>query len=221
MAVGRTRFDAKLDEVRQSIIAMGGACEEMLSDSLRALINQDLSLVETILRKDDEVDALERTIVQESLYLLALQQPVMATDLRFVSMAMKATTDIERIGDHCVNIAKTARRMSADNILFVPLVDIERLGQIAIRMLHDTVTAFVQHDVEKAREIIENDDEADVLYREFQRELRTVLQSDEAGTPAVRASYLLFIAHYLERICDHCVGIAEWILFAETGESAI
>jgi len=105
MAAGRTRFDTKLRSAAE-YHRDGGACEEMLRDAITALTQQDLALVETVLRRDDEVDTLERTIVQESLYLLALQQPVVASDLRFVSMAMKATTDIERIGDHCVNIAR-------------------------------------------------------------------------------------------------------------------
>ncbi len=219
-ATGRTRFDLRMDGVRESLVAMGGTCEEMLRDALTALVQQDLALVKDVLRRDDEVDAFEQSIEKQSLSLLTLQQPVLARDLRFVSMALKATTDIERIGDHCVNIAKTARRMNQDHIVFEALVDIERLGQIAITMLHDTIDAFVRNDEEKAREVVQHDDEADVLYGEFQRELRTMMLSGEPGAPILRASYLLFVAHYLERICDHCVGIAEWVIFAETGEKS-
>jgi phosphate transport system protein len=216
----RQRFDALLEEVRQSLIAMGATCEVMLRDAITALTEQNLPLIDTVLHSDDEVDRLEQQVEEAAIYLLAIQQPVVARDLRFVSMALKAGGKIERIGDHCLNIAKTARRMTADKVIFQPVVDIPRFGNVASMMLHDMVNALVRSDAALARRVIAMDDEADVLYQEMQRELRQQILADgrEKGVDALRASYLLFVAHYLERICDYCVGISEWVIYAETGD---
>jgi len=165
------------------------------------------------------VDTLERTIVQESLYLLALQQPVVASDLRFVSMAMKATTDIERIGDHCVNIAKT----HADEhgpFVYVPLVDIERLGRIAQEMLHSAITAFVQRDVDRARAVIDNEMRRMYCIRSF---------SGNCGRYYNPRSRVRLCSRLVPALCRALPGadlrslrrIAEWIVFSKPERASV
>jgi phosphate transport system protein len=220
----RRRFDQELDSIRSKLLSMSDTADQMLLGAVRALIAQDTAAAESVIARDEVIDDLDREIEALVLLLLATQQPVVGSDLRFLSATLKVIADLERIGDHAVNVAKTTRRMAADGISYEPLVDFERFIQISHGMLKDALRAFIEHDANLAHEVIARDDEADVLYREAQRELRkTVLPgSDEDQSPCpVRASYLLFVAHYLERVCDHCTNIAERVIFAETGEVVV
>ncbi|MES2463996.1 MAG: phosphate signaling complex protein PhoU [Armatimonadota bacterium] len=220
----RWRFDQELDAIRAKLLSMSRAADLMLGDSVACLITQDTGLAQSVIERDEIIDDLDREIEAAALLLLATQQPVVGSDLRFLSAALKVIADLERIGDHAVNIAKVTQRMVAEGISYAPLVDFPRFIQIAHRMMSDSLNAFVGHDADLAHSVIERDDEADILYREAQRELRKAGQlSGEAGEVAcpVRASYLLFVAHYLERVCDHCTNIAERVIFAETGEIVV
>jgi phosphate transport system protein len=153
------------------------------------------------------------------LRLLALQQPVMAYDLRFVGSAMKVVTDFERIGDHAVNIAKVAHRIRYAGIAYEPIVDFPRFQDIVCRMLADVTVAFANRDTMAAEAVIALDDEADVFYKETVRELRLAMTDGRVSSGRVLlCSHLLFVAHYLERIGDHSCNIAERILFMEKGK---
>jgi phosphate transport system protein len=214
MAITRVHFDEELTELRAKLLRMGTATEEMVRDAITALVRPDLKLAASILPRDDAIDTMDQEIEAECLRLFALQQP-MASDLRFLSSAMKVITDIERIGDHAVDIAKVARRMSDEGILYKPLVDIPRLGEMSGAMLHDALEAFVHHDLARVDKVIVSDDAVDSLYRTMRSDLRETMQRDPSSV--VQASHLLFVAHYLERICDHCTNIAERVAFMETG----
>ena len=214
MAFTRVHFDEELNGLRAKLLRMGTATEEMVRDAVQALVRPDLKLAASILPRDDEVDVMDQQIEAECLRLLALQQP-MAYDLRFIGSTLKVITDIERIGDHAVDIAKVARRMSDDAVLYKPLVDIPRLGQMAGAMLHDALEAFVHRDLDRVDRVIADDDAVDNLYRTMRTDLRDTMQRDLSLV--VHASHLLFVAHYLERICDHCTNIAERVAFMETG----
>ncbi|MBC8102527.1 MAG: phosphate signaling complex protein PhoU [Cytophagales bacterium] len=209
----RQRFEEDLDTLRSRLLEMGAATEEIVRDAILALTHQDMALAATIIPRDDAVDRMEVEI--ESLCLrLMTRQPPLAADLRLIGTALKAVTDIERIGDHAVDIARVAQRMSRE-MLYKPLVDIPRMGEMARHMLHDALEAFVHRDLELVEEVIAFDDQVDALYARMQRELQAIMRQDQASVS--QASYLLFVAHYLERICDHCTNIAERVAFIETG----
>lgn len=220
----RRRFDQEIETLRWRLQEMGTTADAMLGGAVEALQTQNLEVAETVINQDNIIDDLDRDIEAEALLLLATQQPVVGSDLRFVSATLKAITDLERIGDHTVNVAKTAQRMAHEEIRYeAGLVDFPRFVAIARRMLAGAIQAMVHHDTALAYEIIDMDDQADVLYREAQRDLRKAMQEPHDGDPTrpVRASYLLFVAHYMERICDHCTNIAERFIFAETGEVVV
>ena len=201
-------------DLRAKLLRMGTATEEMVRDAIRALVRPDLKLAASILPRDDEVDGMNQDIDAHCLRLLALQQP-MASDLRFIGSIMKVVTDIERIGDHAVDIAKIARRMSDEAVFYKPLVDIPRLGEMAGAMLHDALEAFVHHDLARVDKVIADDDAVDASYAQMGRDLQQAMMEDPSCV--LQASYLLFVTHYLERICDHCTNIAERVAYMETG----
>ena len=213
MSSTRQHFDEEIEELRRKLLRMGTATEEMVRDAVVALVRQDLALAESIIPRDDVIDQMDQDIETHCLLLLARQQP-MASDLRVIGTALKVITDIERIGDHAVDISKIAGRMGKE-MLYKPLVDIPRLGEMSRAMLHDALEAFVHRDMARVEKVIADDDAVDELYRQMRQDLRVAMQQDPGSI--VQASYLLFVAHYLERICDHCTNIVERVAFMETG----
>jgi phosphate transport system protein len=209
----RQHFDEDLDTLRRRLLEMGTSAEELVRDAITALTQQDMALAATIIPRDDAVDRMELEIEALCLRLMARQQPL-ASDLRLIGTALKAVTDIERIGDHAVDIARIAQRMSHE-MLYKPLVDIPRMGEMARQMLHDSLEAFIHHDLDLVEAVIAFDDQLDDLYARMQRDLQAVMRRDPASVS--QASYLLFVAHYLERIGDHCTNIAERVAFLKTG----
>jgi phosphate transport system protein len=205
----------ELDELRRRLLEMGAMTEEIVRDAITALTNQDMALAATIIPRDDMIDRMDIEIEAMCLRLLARPNPS-PHDLRLVGTALKVITDIERIGDHAVDISKIAQRMGRE-MFYKPLVDVPRLGEMARVMLHDALEAFVHHDLLRVEKVIRGDDVVDALYARMRRELQVVLQEDQSAV--MHASYLLFVAHYLERICDHCTNIAERVAFMETGEN--
>ena len=215
MAVTRIRFDDELTELRNKILLMGTATQEMVRDAVAALVNQNRKMADAIITRDDTVDEMQIDIEAQCLRLLACQQP-MASDLRMIGAALNIITDIERIGDHAVDISKVAQRIG-EEMFYKPLVDIPRLGEMAGAMLHDALEAFVHRDLARVDRVIAADDAVDDLYSEMRRDLRRMMQEDPGCV--VQASHLLFVAHYLERICDHCTNIVERVAYTETGRN--
>lgn len=207
-----SQFAEERGHLRRRLLEMGTLVEELVRDSITVLVNQDMTLAQTIIPRDDIVDRMDVEI--EAMCLRLMARPQSPADGRLVSTALKAITDIERIGDHAVDIARIAQRMERE-MLYKPLVDIPRMGQMACSMLHDTLEAFVHHDMTLVEHVIASDDAVDELYARMRRELQAVMISDPHSV--LQASYLLFVAHYLERICDHCTNIAERVAFMETG----
>jgi phosphate transport system protein len=195
---------------------MGFDTEAMLQDAVCALVNTDTELAEAIVRRDDEIDRMEEKVEAQCLRIFALQQPVLCGDLRLVSTTLKIATDIERIGDHAVNIARTGQRLLREGAIYRPLVDVPCLAERTRGMLHDALEAIVHHDVAQAERVIAADDEVDALYARMRRDLQCAMAADPNAV--VTASCLLFIIHYLERISDHCTNIAERLLYMETGQ---
>lgn len=213
----RHRLDSQLEAIRQQVMQMMEHTEAMFADAMLTLLhpNGTGERSEAVVRGDDLVDALNLQTEQDCLRLLALQQPVVASDLRFVGATLKIVDDIERIGDHAVNIAKTAERLRRENVEMVTLADLETMREAVGAMLRRTREAFDAPDVLTAQSLIAEDEAIDVQYAEMRRVLQACMQSEPCR--AVLASHLLFVAHYLERIGDHCVGIAERILYLKTG----
>lgn len=204
-----------VDNLRTRLFAMGTAVEELVRDSTTALTTQNMVLAATIIPRDDMVDQME--VDMEALCLRLLERPQSGTyDVRLVSTALKVITDIERIGDHAVDIARVAQRMEREMIVYKPLVDIPRVSEMARTMLHDALNAFLYRDLALAKRTIHADEAVDRLYGRMRRDLQQVLQTQPNNV--LQASYLLFVNHYIERMCDHCVGIAERVFFLETGQ---
>jgi phosphate transport system protein len=218
MTTTRHRFDVELSALRGKAATMLSTTGMMLREALEALHTQEPTLSAEVLREDDAIDAQDQELETECLRLLALQQPVFASDLRLVSTVLKVVDDIERIGDHAVNIARTAERMAGQEVHLTPEAegDLPRLGEMVLKMLDATAEALAAGNPGAACRVIASDDEIDVLYSELRREW----QSEMRNSPekALLLSYLLFVAHYLERIGDHCTNIAERLVFCQTGE---
>lgn len=213
----RARFDEGLDETRGAVVAMFQRAGEMLRDAVDALTHQEEARVTSVLERDDLMNQQARATEGQVFLLLTLQQPVMASDLRCVTMLMGTTSDVERIGDQCVNIANVGRRMANEGVPFYPDVDLEPLTALAVRMVETTTRALEDRDLTAAQAVITTDDALDRLYADAQQQLRARMgHATEVADPAeaVRASYLLFVTHYLERIGDHCVRAANRVLEA-------
>jgi phosphate transport system protein len=212
----RTQFEDQLEMLRSLLLEMGSMCDRVVGDALQALAERDLTLAERVIEFDDEIDDMDLKIENACLRLLALQQPI-ARDLRLIGTCLKVITDMERIGDHAVDIAKVARKLSriADP---GPLADLPRMGMIVRKMLRTGLDAFVRHDLELVQEAIADDDKVDDLFHVIREDLLQKMQSQPEIV--VEASYSLFVAHYLERMADHAVNIAERVYFVETGELA-
>lgn len=212
----RTHYDEELETLRHLLLKMGSQVDQMVGQSMDALTQQDVPLAEAVMRADDSVDDLDIQIESQCMRLIALQQP-MARDLRLIGTAMKIITDLERIGDHAVDIAKVARKLARDSF-YKPLVDLPKMSALVRGMLHDALEAFVTHDLTLVEKVVVADDEVDTLFHNIRSELHAAME--RSSNLVVQASYLLFVAHYLERIADHTVNIAERVYYVETSSLA-
>ena len=207
----RNRFDTQLIELNNELIAMGALCENAIASSVKALLSEDVKLAASAIRIDQEIDRKEREIESICLKLLLQQQPV-ASDLRLISAVLKMITDIERIGDQASDIAEI--------VTYLPKISghnkhIEEMAQATIKMVTDSLDAFVRRDLTLAWSVIEYDDVVDNLFTACKKDLI----ADIANNPAdgERVLDILMIAKYLERIGDHATNIAEWVEFSITG----
>ena len=216
-------FRSETNAIRDRLQIMSGTASEMLLRAVGALLRQDTTVAAAVIEQDDRLDALEVQI-EDDLFELLETATAQGSDLRFLSSALKVVTDLERIGDHAVNIAKSTQRMASDGVGSESVVDFYWFVGIACEMLADSMRAFVGGNTALAHAVIARDDEADVFYSEAQRELRRAMpQTGERIDPvlSVRVSYLLFVAHDLERVCDHCTNIAERVVCLEAGENIV
>ena len=209
----RQAFDAELQELETKVLAMASIVEGMAADAVEALWRHDMARAEQVLVRDDEVDQIDVEIESSCLRLIALQQP-MGSDLRVIGTIMKMITDIERIGDYAVDVAKAARKIR-DEPPVEQLVDIPRLANAARRMLLESIEAYVKRDLQKVIQVCQQDDEVDAIYRRLRTQLQEIMREHPEQVTA--ASWLLLVAHYLERIADHATNIAERVWFMETG----
>lgn len=210
----RNRFDRQLVQLNNELIEMGGMIEKAISDTVKALVNQDIELASNVIEYDEEIDHQEREIEQLCLKLLLQQQPV-AKDLRLISAALKMITDMERIGDHATDISEITIELSRESYI-KKLDHIQQMAKETMVMLVQSVEAFVNKDMDKARTVIVHDDVVDDLFNKVKAELIAMIHEDvNAGE---QASDLLMAAKYFERIGDHATNISEWVIFSITGQ---
>ena len=207
-------FDSELDTLRAHLVQMGERAIEQTRLAMRALIEADPKLAQQVRDGDDELDQLEVKIDEEGVRYMSLRAPV-ATDLRLVVVGMKAGHDLERVGDEANNIAKRAMRLATEAPL-KPYIDLPRMADLALAMLRDALDCFLQHDHDKALDVIRRDKEVDDLNRQFYRELSSYMA--EKPETISRALELMFISKSIERIADHATNIAEEMVYLAKGE---
>ena len=208
-------YDEDLRKLRDMTARMGGLAERQVADATRALVRRDTELATEVVQRDVQIDALEREIEAFCVKLLALRQP-MAADLRVIIAAMKASNDLERIGDYAANGAKRSIVLASLPSIG-SLNGFERMAHLVQENLKAAMDAFVNNDAEAAHRVWEADEPVDAIYNGIFRELLTFMMEDPRNISA--ATHMLFIAKNLERIGDHTTNIAERIYYAVRGDN--
>jgi phosphate transport system protein len=208
-------FQEELDELKSCLVGMSGLAEEQVRKALQALLQRNVQLAKAVIDADTRIDELEVQIDSMAIRLLALQQP-MARDLRFITMAMKISSEIERVGDHAVNIAEAVEYM-IQAPPFPILPEIEEMVRLCTDMLTDALDAFVRADARAARDIIQRDDRVDELHDNNFRILLTHMMEDPRKITA--GMDLLLISGNLERIADLATNVCEEVIFLIEGAS--
>ena len=208
----RSRFDAQLEQLNVELIKMGALCEEAITASVSALMKYDRTVVQMVFEKDNEIDHMERDIETFCMRLLLQQQPV-AKDLRQISAALKMITDMERIGDQAEDIAEIICFLKEEDRKEDILLP--EMAKASIGMVTESVDAFVKRDIMLAEKVIKDDDIVDRYFDRVKEDLiRKIADDPKDGEYAID---LLIIAKYYERIADHAVNIAKWVIFSVTG----
>ncbi len=210
----RTSFHKKLQEIQDELLAMGSMVEKAISRSIEALKKRDLKLAKQIIADDQKINEKRFEIEETCIQLIATQQP-MAGDLRTLISVLSITSELERIGDHAEGVAKIVI-MIGDEPPLKPLIDIPRMADKTIDMLHRSLGAFMNCDESIAQQIAVEDDEVDQLYDQVYRELISFMVEDPKTI--TRATRLLWVAHNLERCADRVTNICERIVFTVTGQ---
>jgi phosphate transport system protein len=209
------QYEEELRAVRADLLKMGGLVEHQIAEAMEALVDRDEARARETIARDTEVNRMDVEIDERCVQLLALHQPA-ASDLRFITTGLKITTDLERIGDNAVNICERALELNEEPQL-KPYLDLPRMAAAAQSMLKDSLDAFVRDDAALAEEVIARDDEVDQLNYQMYRELLSYMAEDPKTIG--RATRLLFISKYLERIADHATNIAEMVVFMVKGRT--
>ncbi len=210
----RTSFHKKLREIQDDILAMGDMAGKAILRSVEALKGRNLDLARKIIADDQKINDKRFEIEEKCVQLIATQQP-MAGDLRILITILHITTEIERMGDYAAGIARITL-MLGDEPPIKPYIDIPRMADQTVDMLHRSLRAFIQHDTETARSIAAEDDTVDHLYDQVFRELLTFMMEDPKTI--TRATRLIWVAHNLERAADRVTNICERIIFMVTGK---
>ena len=211
----REEFDKALNELQLTIETVQGLVEKMIIDSIKALETRDLDLANKVVEMDDEVDKLRDDLEQKAIFLIASEQPL-AIDLRKIITALRVIMELERMGDYAEGIAKINLRIGETDLI-KPLIDIPAMSKKSIEMMRNCLKAYKTSDVKLAERECQNDDEVDGLKDRVINELLQIMMKDP--TASRQATYLIFIAHNLERIADRSTNIAEDTIFLATGSS--
>ncbi|HZP44883.1 MAG TPA: phosphate signaling complex protein PhoU [Candidatus Binataceae bacterium] len=209
------RYEVELRGLRSGLIEMGGLVEGQIAEAIQSLIDRDSARARATITRDHEVNRMDVENDERAIRLLALHQPA-AGDLRFITTALKITTDLERIGDNAVNVCERVLELNEEPQL-KPYIDLPRMAAIAQTMVRDSVDAFMRNDPELAQRVIDRDDEVDSLNYQIYRELLSYMAEDPGTIP--RATRILFVSKYLERVADHATNIAEMVVYMVNGRS--
>ena len=204
-----THFQKELEELKENLLKMTTLVEEAIRRAVQPMVKKDTELDQKASKKENQINSMKIAIDNMCLKVLALRQP-MAADFRFISSAMKITTDLERMGDQAVNIAKHALSLNQEPQL-KPYIDISKMAEIAQSMVKDVLDAFVNRDSKLARSVYEKDNLVDGLNDQVIRELLPYMASDPKTT--ARAVHLMIVCRCLERIADQATNIAEDVIF--------
>jgi phosphate transport system protein len=208
------KYEEELKHLKEAILKMGGIVEEMIARSMKALVERDSKLAAEVIKKDPEVNSLEMDIDDACLQLLALRQPA-ASDLRFITIGLRISKDLERMGDLSVNICEQALELNKEPQL-KPYIDLPLMGEKAQEMVKKTLDAFVRKDAVLADQVCKMDDEVDSLNDRVFLELVRFMQKDASA--ASRGTRLILVSRQLERIADHATNIAEEVVFMVHGK---
>ena len=211
----RKTFEAEIQQLKDELLLMGSMVEEQIMEAVDALRKRDTVASQRIYDSDKKINAKRYGIEEQVMILIATQQP-MAHDLRLLASILEVSAELERMGDYAKGIATINLRMGQEDTL-KPLIDIPRMAEKASDMLHRSLTAFINEDIESARLIPAEDDEVDGLYTQVYRELMTYIMADPKNID--RANFLLWTAHNLERFADRVTNICERTVFIVTGEN--
>lgn len=206
-------YELELTRLRESLLEMGGLVEAAIAQSVRAVVERDAALAEQVKLKDRVVNRMEVAIDQACRRVLALRQPA-ASDLRFITTALKIVTDLERMGDLAVNIAERATDLAQAPALR-PLHDLVKLAELSQAQLKRALDAFVTGDAGEAEEVLRGDDHLDALYLKLFNEFLGLMMEDPRSIR--RATALMFVAKHLERFGDHATNLAEMVIFMVRG----
>ncbi|HVH89227.1 MAG TPA: phosphate signaling complex protein PhoU [Terriglobales bacterium] len=207
--MSRTRFHQGLDELKQRLLVMGGLAEQAVDRAVHAYVTRDVAICHRVLEDEKAINVCEREIDEMAIDLLAMQQP-MAVDLRFLVAVIKINADLERVGDQAVNIAERGVDLSKFPVADLP-VDIARMASIAAGMVHQSLEAFIEENVQLAQQVLERDDIVDAINREAFESLTQVMKNNPSLTRQALDS--LIVARNLERVADHATNIAEDVIF--------
>lgn len=210
----RSRFDEQLTQLNNNLIEMGALVEHAIWKATKALEERDVDVARKIMADDNIIDEKEKEIESLCLKLILNQQPV-ARDLRQISTALKIITDMERIGDHAAEISQLCIYLDGQKFI-KKLEHIPQMATASIKMVKDVIDAFVMKDLKLAQAVIDYDDVVDDLYVIIKKELIALVHEDV--NTGEQAFDLLQIAKYYERIADHAVNIAGWVIFSITGK---
>lgn len=210
----RSNFDNNLKQLNDMLIEMARKSETAIKESINTLIHQDLEKAKEIIQNDTVIDELEHEINNKAIVLTAMESPV-ARDLRKIIVAIKISSEVERIADNAVNIAKSTLHIGNEKLI-KEIIDIPKMMNIALEMLSDSLTAFLKEDVELAKKSAAKDDKVDEMYGILIKELMGYLQQSPDKTNQI--TQLAFVCRYIERVADHSTNIAEHVVYLVTGK---
>jgi phosphate transport system protein len=210
----RTNFDNQLSQLKDMLLEMARKSENAIKEAMNALIYQDLEKAKEIINSDDSIDELEHEINTKAIVLIAKESPV-ATDLRRIIVALKVSSEIERIGDLAVNIAKSTLHIGKEKHI-KEIIDIPKMMAMALEMLSDSLTAFISEDINLARQSAGKDDQVDEMYGKLIQELMGYIQMYPSSINQI--TQLAFVSRYIERLADHTTNISENVIFLATGK---
>ncbi len=193
---------------------MGVMVEEALRRAVASLVNRDAEMARAVVADDLNINRLEQEIEDRCVVLIAREQPV-ATDLRRLVTGLKIVTQLERMGDHALHVAKGTLRILPEAYM-KPMIDIPRMAEVGIGMIREALSAFLANDAQAARQVALRDQEIDELHEQVMREVFTFMMQDPKYIP--QSISLLFISRFLERVGDHVTNICEWVVYSATGE---